>query len=74
MKKISITTNYWLFKRIENTKYYYIRIENQLMPEDKFWILGYVNDFGGVNTVEPSFDENKSVELEKEFQEEINEK
>jgi len=75
MKKISVTTSYYLFKPHEiqslDHKYYYIRVVNELFPSDKSWHQGYENHFGGVSIVGAPLPLELSTSLEAEFQKEI---
>ena len=78
MKKITVTTTYYLLKphdiQSDSYEYYYVRVENELMPENATWMQGYINHMGGVSMVGSPLSEELSAKLEEEFQEKLNEK
>jgi len=74
MKIITVETKYYLLKmheiKSEHYDYYYVKTENQLLPENAAWMQGYVNHYGGVSLVgSPITDEDKIAELEAELKE-----
>ena len=73
MKIITVETKYYLLKPhdlpSEHYDYYYIKVENQLLPERAVWMQGYENNFGGVSLVgSPIMDEEKIAELNAELE------
>lgn len=75
MKIITVETKYYLLKPHEvqtgkEYKYYYIKVENGLMPDRAVWMQGYINHLGGVSTVgAPIMNKERVAELDKEFEE-----
>lgn len=74
MKIITIETKYYFLKpheiQTETSDYYYIKVENELMPDRAVWMQGYINHFGGVSTVGPPImDEEIIAEFEAELKE-----
>jgi len=74
MKIITIKTKYYLLKPhdipSEDYKYYYVKIENELMPERAVWMQGYINHLGGISTVGCPFEDEELVkQLDAELEE-----
>ena len=72
MKKILFTKEYILFKPTERSGYFYTR-HGIVGRDDYCWAMS--REFnGGVSTVGPAFDEELSQKLEKEYQQELENK
>lgn len=68
MEKITKTTHYWLFKKVDdNLQYYYVRVKTDGI-ENVTWVKGYVNHLNLVSTVGPALPKDLTDSLEKEFQ------
>lgn len=75
MKHITKKTHYWLFKKTNEQdsecKYYFIRTITEGLDK-VVWFMGYENSFGLVSSIGGELNEDKQIELEKEFQKENN--
>lgn len=74
MKKISITTEYWLLKEHEmtanDTIYYYVRVQSLNVSS---WMVGYLSSIGIIYFVGPEIVGDTRDKLEIEFQKELKE-
>jgi ERCC4-type nuclease len=72
MKKITHTTQYWLFKEIPSEyekKYYYVRC--MVRGLTAVWFMGYENHMNLVSRIGGDLSEELANKLEAEFQEYI---